>query len=183
MRSTVTPSSAVMLFVAVTMGFPSAQPLPDDINISSIPQSTFRELRGGAVTYFAEGGFTRSETGQPSDDTDGAFVEIGEDNDDDGGRDGHLDLDRGRLDLFDDDDAGRTDGNDGRGASIEAFPDQSDEDGTTLDVFDAEDPLRVGGSDDPFEYNLDAGDLLSTEVLLGDILGESLLDASLLGGQ
>lgn len=112
-------------------------------------------------------------------EVDGSFVEIGDDNDND-------DADTGRIDLFDDDDANGPNGNDGRGALIEAFYDLSDEDGTLLDIGDVEELIRINGEypfgDGIFQGGLFDGGLLDIDLTGDELIGNDLLGDGLLGG-
>ena len=67
---------------------------------------------------------------------DGAPIEIGDDNDADGGHRA------GIINLLDDRDP-RGNGNDSQGALVEAGPDNNNEDGTLLDVLDTEGLVRL----------------------------------------
>ena len=85
-------------------------------------------------------GFSVCKTVLADDPVDGALIEIGDDNDADGGP-RHV----GLINLLDDKDPGGT-VHDGRGALIEVGPDNNPEDGTLLDLLDNEGLIRLLGN-------------------------------------
>src|SRR5206468_656775 len=91
------------------------------------------------IVSYAAIGFSFCQQAAAHDPIDGAPIEIGDDNDADGGRK-HV----GLINLLDDKDPGTV--HDGRGALIEVGPDNNAEDGTLLDLLDTEGLVRLLGN-------------------------------------
>jgi hypothetical protein len=97
-------------------------------------------FRQALVVACAAIGFSLCNQAVADHPIDGALIEIGDDNDADGGKK-HV----GLINLLDDKDPGGH-GNDGRGALVEVGPDNNDEDGTLLDILDDEGLVRLFGN-------------------------------------
>lgn len=118
-------------------------------------------------------GLSLHQVALADDPVNGALIEIGDDNDADGGRK-HV----GLINLLDDRDQGTV--HDGRGALVEVGPDGNPEDGTLLDLLDNEGLVRLLGNN--LLGNLGVDGLLggSTGGLLGGLGGGA--GGGLLGG-